>query len=257
MNRLAALREKIAALGTAARPRAVLSTGNDAIDRALPWGGLPTGALHEIAGGSADGAAIGFVAGLAAAAQRRIGKSHVLWCRHRRESLERGVPYAPGLKTYGLAARDVMFVVCNTPRDLLWAMEEGLRARVFAAVVGDGAAPGFTAARRLQLAADGGPAIALTLLPSATAAFAHSPALTRWRVTAAATQNPFLTPRAWTVALLHCRGAAPAAWTVNWDDFECREKADAPLSGAVAAALADGPLAARPATPVRQPADAA
>lgn len=247
MTTLARLREKIAALTTASRPRAVLSTGAAVIDRALPWGGLPTGALHDIAGGSEDGAATAFVAGLAAAAQRRAGPAPVLWCRHRRESQERGVPYAPGLKAWGLAPRDVMFVVCNTPRDLLWAMEEGLRAKVFAAVIGDGAAPDFTSARRLQLAADGGPAIALTLLPSGSAAFAHSPALTRWHVAAlpSPAASPFLIARAWSVALLHCRGAAPAAWTVGWDNFENREKADAPLSGAVAAAMADGPLAAR------------
>lgn len=248
MTTLARLREKIAGLQMPARTRAALATGAAPIDRALPWQGLPTGALHEIGGAREDGSALAFVAGLAAAAQRTAERSHVLWCGHRRENLERGAPYAMGLKAWGLAPRALLFVACNTPRDVLWAMEEGLRARVFAAVIGDGVTPDFTSARRLQLAADGGPAIALTLLPPAVATTSrHSPALTRWHVAACPcpTDSPFLTARAWTVALMHCRGAAPARWVVSWDNFEHREKADAPLSGAVAAPLADGPLAAR------------
>jgi protein ImuA len=247
MTALAGLREKIAGLQMPARPRAALLIGAELIDRALPWGGLPTGALHEIAGAREDASALAFVAGLAAAAHRQA-RAPVLWCGHRRENLERGAPYAIGLKAWGLAPRAMVFVACNNPHDLLWAMEEGLRARAFAAVVGDGVVPDFTSSRRLQLAADGGPAIALTLLPpTANTAARHSPALTRWRITARAiaAESPFLTARAWTVALLHCRGGAPAAWTVSWDNFEHREKADAPLSGAVAAPLADGPLAAR------------
>lgn len=245
---LALLREKIAALGMPAPPRAALSTGAGMIDQALPWGGLPAGALHEIGSAHEDGAALGFVAGLAAAASRQAGRAHVLWCRYRHESLERDLPYVPGLAAWGLVPRDILFVTCKTPRDVLWAMEEGLRAHVFAAVVGDRIAPDFTSARRLQLAADGGPAIALALLPpKAAISERHSAALTRWRVTSSPlfTDTPFLIARAWTIALLHCRGAAPATWIVNWDNFEDRERADAPLSGAVAAPLADGPLETR------------
>lgn len=246
------LRRQLAALETPAARRIVLSTGLAAIDRALPWGGLPVGALHDIDGGVGDVAAVGFAAAVAAAAQRRCG-GRVLWCRHRRTVHDRGAVYAPGLTAWGLHPRHVVFTACNSPGDVLWAMEEGLRARGFAAVVGDGVAPDFTAARRLQLSGSDGTAIALAIQPAATSAPAsHSPALTRWRITAlpTATDNcarndPALTPRAWRVELLHCRGAAPRAWAVRWDHFENREIADAPLSGAVATPLADGPVAAR------------
>ena len=243
------LRRRVAVLERAAADTVVLPTGIDAIDRALPWGGLPAGALHEIEGGVEDAAALGFVAALAAAAQRQSQGRAVLWCHHHREMHERGAPYAPGLRAWGLPPERIVFAAGNSPTDVLWAMEEALRARAFAAVVGDGVAPDFTAARRLLLAAAGGAAVALMLHPSAAPAPAvHSPALTRWRIAAQPTgDDTFPAARLWTVALVHCRGAAPRRWTVRWNNGDGKEDTNAPLSGAVAAPLADGPMAARPA----------
>jgi protein ImuA len=245
-DRLDGLRRHVAGIERPAANAPVFKTGVAAIDRALPWRGLPAGTLHEVEGERDDAAALGFVAALAAAAQRQAQGRDVLWCHHGREVRERGALYAPGLVAWGLSPRHVVFVAGNTPNDVLWAMEEALRARAFAAVVGDGVAPGFTPARRLQLAAAGGEAVALTLWPTTAAkALSHSPALTRWRVTARPTTagDDFPAARGWTVALTHCRGAAPAAWALHWD--ETKETADAPFSGAVAAPLADGPMAAR------------
>ncbi len=74
------LRDRIAHLeGSAAKRAIVLPFGIREMDKRLPGGGLPYGALHEIAGGGAgtvDGAAAAlFAAGIAA---RSKGK--VLWC---------------------------------------------------------------------------------------------------------------------------------------------------------------------------------
>lgn len=244
--RLESLRHQLATLERTAARRAVVTTGLAAIDRALPWHGLASAALHEIGGGLGDGAALGFMAAITAAAQRQHHGA-VLWCRSHAETCERGVPYAPGLRTWGLDPDRIVFVDGRKPTETLWAMEEGLRARAFAAVIGDGVAPDFTAARRLQLAASTGPAIALVLLPSrASVSAGSSPALTRWRISAAPVteRDPARTTRAWRVDLLHCRGAAPRGWTVIWNELEYKTYAAAPLSGAVATALADGPLAA-------------
>ena len=250
---LDALRRRIAALEAPARPRAVIALGVADIDAALPWGGLPCSALHEVHGAHGDATAVNFIARVAAAA-RGGRKGSVLWCRLRHDAQERGLPYGPGLAALGLAPHQVMYVTCTTVKEVGWAMEEGLRAGVFAAVIGDGVALGITAARRLQLAAGDGPAIALLAPPpiSATGLNGASFALTRWRFTAlpAATHDTFLTTRSWQVDLLHCRGAPPAAWQLTWMDSlgarpQPREKTDAALSGAVVAALADGSLAAR------------
>ena len=82
---LTALRERIQRLeGGAARPRTVLPFGIKAIDRHLPEGGLPLGALHEVAGGgngAIDGAAAAlFTAGIAART-----RGPVLWCIARQD----------------------------------------------------------------------------------------------------------------------------------------------------------------------------
>lgn len=62
---LSKLRRKLERLGTAGAERRTLAFGIDAIDRALPGGGLALGAAHEITGQGTDGArlALGAVRG--------------------------------------------------------------------------------------------------------------------------------------------------------------------------------------------------
>jgi hypothetical protein len=79
------LRQRISRLaGASTHGRSVLPFGIEVIDRVLPGGGLPLGALHEVAGGgngAIDGAAAAlFTAGVAA---RTAGK--VLWCLTRQD----------------------------------------------------------------------------------------------------------------------------------------------------------------------------
>jgi hypothetical protein len=79
------LRQRISRLaGAPTLGRNVLPFGIEMIDRVLPGGGLPLGALHEVAGGgngAVDGAAAAlFAAGVAA---RTTGK--VLWCVTRQD----------------------------------------------------------------------------------------------------------------------------------------------------------------------------
>ena len=91
---LDALRGRVRALELGAPGAAgvieAVSPGVAALDGALPWGGLPRGALHEVAGGGVVGgdAAEGFSAALAA---RLIdGRGPALWC------LARGDLHGPG-----------------------------------------------------------------------------------------------------------------------------------------------------------------
>ncbi|MFZ1414408.1 MAG: hypothetical protein WAS73_07510, partial [Defluviicoccus sp.] len=103
--------------GKTARPPVPL--GIAAIDRTLPWGGLPRGCLHEILAADASAAAAAFAAVLLArfADQGR----HVLWCRRRR-----GL-YAPGLTGMGLDPARLLMVHVASEADVLWVMEEALR----------------------------------------------------------------------------------------------------------------------------------
>jgi protein ImuA len=226
----------------------VLPFGVAAIDRVLPSGGLARGALHEILGASGDeedGAlAAAFAAGIVGrlAAQRSLGGDGMgLWC------LPRPDLYGPGLAAHGLDPGRLVLIRAPRDDEILWTMEEGLRAPGIAAVVGEVGALPAVASRRLQLAAersgitalllrrwrDGGQAARERVLPNA--------AVTRWRIAALPSQPPRGEPGVgrprWRVELLRCRGGEPACWEV--------EGADATGHVSLAATLAD-----RPARPV-------
>jgi len=214
-----------------------MSTGIAAIDSALPWAGLPRG-VHEIAASLNDPAGVGFAAILLAA---RPGP--ILWCRSRRTAVESGSLYGVGLARFGLAPERVIQVEADKPADLLWAMEEGLRAGKYASVVGEGAAPDLTASRRLQLAAEsrGGVALLLSACPRAPSVGRSPPlaCMTRWLAASAPTIPEAGGPGGprWALELRRCRGGGrPQSWIVEWDD--------ATLSLSLVSPLADRSLAA-------------
>jgi protein ImuA len=218
----------------------VLPFGVTVIDRVLPDGGLARGALHEILGAGGDeedGAlAAAFAAGILG---RLAGDGTVLWC------LPRPDLYGHGLAAHGLDPAHIVLVRAPRDGEILWAMEEGLRAPGIAAVVGEVGTLAAVASRRLQLAAersgitafllrrwrDSGQAARERNLPNA--------AVTRWRVAALPSQplrgEPGVGRPRWRVELLRCRGGEPACWEV--------EEADATGHVSLAAALADRPPA--------------
>jgi protein ImuA len=220
----------------------VLPFGIAVIDRALPGGGLAQGALHEIlgmGGDEEDGAlAAAFAAGILGRLAR-TGNGTVLWC------LPRPDLYGPGLAAHGLDPTHVVLVRALRDSEILWAMEEGLRAPGIAAVVGEVGTLAAVASRRLQLAAErsgitafllrrwrnGGQAARERALPNA--------AMTRWRIAAQPSQplpgEPGVGHPRWRVELLRCRGGEPACWDV--------EGVDATGHVSLAAALADRPAA--------------
>jgi protein ImuA len=209
--------------------------------------------LHEILGAGGDEEDGALAAAFAAGILGRLtvsGDGMVLWC------LPRPDLYGPGLAAHGLDPGRVVLV--STPRDteILWAMEEGLRAPGIVAVVGEVGTLTATASRRLQLAAEhsgitafllrrwrhGGQAARERALPNA--------AVTRWRITAMPSQPPPIPSPArggglvwgpgvgrlrWRIELLRCRGGEPACWEM--------EVPDATDHVSLAAALADRPVA--------------
>ncbi len=225
-------------------PPAIVPLGLPAIDSALPWGGLPRGAVHEIlCGDPGDGAPTAFLLALIGRQKAAGHAGPVLWISCRRDL------FVPALPVYGCDPADFLFVRCTRGEEVLWAMEDGLRCPALAAVAGDVGRPDFLATRRLQLAANRsgvplflhrplyrpphrplyraekaterrmGQGSALTLAPSA--------AVTRWAATArlpdpAGPETP-ASPEtgtgdpAWTVHLHRCRGGRPGRWPVVWN----------------------------------------
>ena len=112
------------------REREVLPFGIAAIDSRLPGGGLALGHLHEVMEGGPAGEyaslATLFAAGILA---RPPGP--VLWCLRGRDL------FAPALARIGLHPDRVIYCETSNERDVLPAMEEGLRCKGLAGVVGE------------------------------------------------------------------------------------------------------------------------
>jgi protein ImuA len=234
-SRVADLRRYLAEAEGFGQAAAILPFEVPAIDQALPWRGLPLAALHEIESASAageDGAAVTFLAGILA---RLAPARPVLWC------LQCPDLYPPGLALAGLDAQRLVLLRASDERDILWAMEEGLRSHALAAVVGEVEALSTPASRRLQLAAESAGVTGFVLHRSAGNTGA-SAAVTRWRVAALPSAptlgEPGIGRPRWRVELLRCRGGMPAAWDVDAGDVQSLRTTD-PV--AVPAELADRP----------------
>ena len=163
---IAGLRERLAILGETAWGKAGPADGHEppriafgisTIDARLA-GGLRRGALHEIrAAASRDAAAVtGFAAALLShmpAADRRP----IVWIVEASAAHETGLPYAAGLRYFGIDSRRLIVVRVARPLDALWVFEEGLSCAGLSAVVTDLYANphqlDLTASRRLALRA--------------------------------------------------------------------------------------------------------
>jgi len=231
------LRLHIAAVEQGGNHRSVLPFGIPTIDRALPEGGLPQGALHECAGGDL-GAVHGAAAALFVAGVLARLNGQVLWCLRARDL------FAPALAGAGLNPDRVIYAEASDDKMILLSMEEGLRHRGLAGVVGEVARLPMTASRRLQLAAENSGVTAFVIrrwrIATEAAQFNQpSAAATRWRITAAPSAPlpvPGIGRPRWKLELLRCRGGDSAEWDVE----VCDETGYLALS----AELADGSAAA-------------
>lgn len=202
----------------------VLAFGVPDIDACLPDRGLRLGALHEIseAGAGAEFSALSalFAGGIAA---RLPGE--IVWCLLRRNL------FAPSLAGVGLPPHRVLFVETGRDRDVLPAMEEAVRHRGVAAVVGEVATLSLTASRRLHLAAEASGALVLVVRRWSTGserlASESEPtaSLTRWRVSplaaplqASRPPPPGLHRARWLVDLVRARGAPARSWILEAPD---------------------------------------
>ncbi|MCF8469903.1 MAG: hypothetical protein K9G30_03890 [Parvibaculum sp.] len=228
---IADLKARIAGYGPVSPGhRPAIFLGSRDMDAALLDGGLRSGALHEIAAAaySGMGAATGFLAALVACAAK-ASSLPVLWCEAVRSPFDMGRLYGPGLSAFGVDPANLIFVDPPRDKDCLLVMEDALRSRAFAAVVGemDGRSPALdlVVTRRLQLAAEEAqtPVLFFTGLAKEGAPGA-SVAVSRWRISSAPSA---LVPYAdegerlpgcprWEVELIRSRGGRPGKWLVEW-----------------------------------------
>jgi len=151
-----------------------------------------------------------------------LGQRSVLWVQDAAALRLGGRPYRPGLPE-PLRHR-LIHVAARTPEDLLFALEEGVRCRDLAFVIGELAgnpkALDFTASRRLSLAAEkhGVPLLLVRL----EAARDLSSARMRWQVRSAPSPAPrwnAFAPRSprWHAELFRARGHTPGEWILRDD----------------------------------------
>jgi protein ImuA len=167
-----------------------------------------------------------------------------------------GRPYRPGLPA---PLRDrLIHVAAKTPEDALFALEEGLRCRELAFVIGELAgnprALGFTASRRLSLVAEqhGTPLWLVRL----DARRDLSSARMRWEVRSASSLQPHYNPVApglhsWRAELFRARAHPPGEWILRDDgkallaeNFGFAEHFAPPDHGDLAGPIGDRSLAA-------------
>ncbi len=231
---VAGLRAQIATLETPARlePGARFTLGLEAVDTRLPGGGLARCGVHEVTARTYGdmGVAIGFAAALAArAAQTVSGKDGlIVWCQQGWGAYDLGSLYGPGLASFGVDPSRLLLVNPAREPDMLWALEECVRAGVFGVVVGEISATSrhfnLRASRRLHLGAEdtGTP---LILLRGHGEMFSPSAALTRWKISAASAGEEGLrhmaTSACWQVELEKCKGGQPFSLPLSWDASVC------------------------------------
>ena len=187
-------------------------------------------ALHsEIFASSREGAGAGAALALALDDWRNTPRGEgeeaedrraVLWVQTREAARLGGRPYRAGLPK-DLQAR-VIHVLAEKPEDALFALEEGLRCRDVAFVIGEMSgnpkALDFTASRRLTLTAQkhGVP----LFLMRVDASRDLSSARMRWEVTSAPSDAPEWNVQApgdpaWKTELFRARSHAPGVWVLS------------------------------------------
>jgi protein ImuA len=225
--------------------------GERAPKRPGPWQPGAGGARHgEVFASSHEASGAGAALALALDGLER-GQRAVLWVQDAAALRLGGRPYRPGLPE-PLRHR-LIHVAARTPEDLLFALEEGVRCRDLAFVIGELAgnprALDFTASRRLSLAVEkhGVPLMLVRL----DAARDLSSARMRWQVRSA----PSAAPRwnafapgapAWHAELFRSRAHAPGEWILSSDGpiLTADRMATAPDPVGLAFAAGDRSLAA-------------
>lgn len=211
----------------ASLPRAVELTSPAA--RTARWHPGEQAALHsEIFAPATEASGAGVALALALDGMRVSACSEeggaeersILWVQDKGAQRLSGRPYRPGLPE--AFRHRLIHVAVKTPEDALFALEEGIRCRDLACVIGEVAgnprALDFTASRRLSLAAKrhGVPLFLVRL----NAQRDLSSARMRWDVVAAPSAPPLWNPAApghpaWQAQLFRSRTYIPGEWTLR------------------------------------------
>lgn len=178
--------------------------------------------FYEIAPASAAdcSAAAGFALSIAGQMVKTLRRP-VLWVAEDFALTEQGAPYAPGLTAYGIPVSDFILIRTRSRLDLWRVMEEAIKSRAFAAIIGEPSAlagrdlPALI--RRLTINARAHTACAMLLRPPAQTGFL-APSPLRFEVSARTSETaeqpatstlarPLPAPPVWSVRYRGAPGA--------------------------------------------------
>lgn len=231
----------------AARRPAVPRCLSAARSRAWRPGFEPSARHSEVFASARDAGGAGLALALALDAAATGEERNWLWVQDAAALRLGGRPYRPGLPP---ALRNrLIHVAANSPENALFAIEEGLRCRDLAFVIGEISgnprALDFTASRRLSLAAEKhGTALWLVRIDARRDL---SSARMRWQTHAAPSLPPRWNPQApgapaWQAELFRARNHPPGEWTLR-DDGQVLA-AEPPHPRDLVGGAGDRPLAA-------------
>jgi len=190
-------------------PPAIEPTGFAELDAVLPNGGWQSGTIVEL---MPTEIGIGELRLLMPSLARTTARD-----RHIALVSPPYIPFAPALNNHGVRLDRLLIIRAEKNVDTLWAMEQTLRCKSFAAVVGWPEAIRDRDVRRLQLAAEAGRSTGF-VYRSANAAREASPAAMRMRL------QP--DPQGLLIDILKCRGTR-AGFSVA---VNCRQPLEEPAS---------------------------
>ena len=187
--------------------------GLSEIEAAFPNGVFPTGMIHEMLfqKGEEAAACSGFLGALLSSLI--VPESIILWI-----SVGRNL-FPPSIKTFGIEPHQIVFVDAAQEKQVLWALEEGLKCQGITAVVAELRELSFSQSKRLQLAIEESHVTGFVLRTDATK-LSTTTCVSRWQVSSipSAIEDGLCGvgfPK-WNVELLRVRNGQTGKWEVKW-----------------------------------------
>jgi protein ImuA len=197
-----------------------INIGFSPIENAFPNSVFPIGCTHEFLSSSIEdmAATSGFIGVLLSKLMQFDGAA--IWISASRTL------FPAALKRFGVQPDKIIFVDLKNESDVLYAIEESLKCKRIAAVIGEVKHITFKQSRRLQLAAEQSRVTGLLVR--------HQPKIlntiacvSRWRITSLPRGLPDGMPGIgfprWNVELLRVRNGKPGTWQVEYSSNRLKE----------------------------------
>lgn len=191
------------------------------LEKAFPGHVFPVGTLHEFMSESMEEEATssGFISGLLSFLMQKGGVG--LWISSSNQL------FAPSIKSFGVDPDRIIFVQMEKQKDILWALEEGLKCEGVRVVIAEVQDIDFVQSRRLQLAVEKSKVTGFVLRLNPRFLGATTCAA-RWHIRSLPSHvqgdMPGVGFPEWEVQLLKVRNGSPSRWQVGWRQDQLQAK---------------------------------